>query len=59
MWTTDKDGLLLGLLAAEITARTRHEPGYYYHRLTRRHGAMFYKRVDEPIAEARGRASRR
>lgn len=54
VWTTDKDGLLLGLLAAEITARTRHEPGYYYHRLTRRHGAMFYRRVDEPIAEGQG-----
>ncbi|MBE7501543.1 MAG: alpha-D-glucose phosphate-specific phosphoglucomutase [Verrucomicrobiales bacterium] len=49
VWTTDKDGLLLGLLAAEITAVTRHEPGYYYHQLTRRHGATFYKRVDEPL----------
>jgi phosphoglucomutase len=49
-WTTDKDGLVLGLLAAEITARTRHEPGFYYHQLTRRHGATYYRRLDEPLA---------
>ncbi|RKQ88148.1 phosphoglucomutase [Solirubrobacter pauli] len=48
-WSTDKDGILLALLAAEITARTGKDPGAYYEELTARHGAPAYKRVDSPI----------
>ncbi|MDA0136555.1 phosphoglucomutase (alpha-D-glucose-1,6-bisphosphate-dependent) [Solirubrobacter deserti] len=48
-WSTDKDGLLLALLAAEITATTGKDPGQHYTELTERHGAPAYKRVDSPI----------
>ena len=48
-WSTDKDGILLALLAAEITAKTGKDPGAYYEELTARHGAPAYKRVDSPI----------
>ncbi len=48
VWTTDKDGIILGLLAAEITAVTGKDPGTYYQELTREFGAPFYKRVDAP-----------
>ncbi|MBV9704342.1 MAG: alpha-D-glucose phosphate-specific phosphoglucomutase [Methylobacteriaceae bacterium] len=47
-WSTDKDGLILGLLAAEITARTGHDPAQHYDRLTREIGAPFYERIDAP-----------
>lgn len=47
VWTTDKDGLLLALLAAEITARTGHDPGVHYDRLCERFGRPLYVRVDE------------
>jgi phosphoglucomutase len=45
-WTTDKDGIILGLLAAEITARTERDPSEVYGRLTRELGAPFYERID-------------
>ncbi len=48
VWTTDKDGLLLGLLAAEITAVTGHDPGERYRELEERFGAAFYERIDAP-----------
>ncbi len=48
VWTTDKDGLILGLLAAEITARTKRDPGEAYDRLTRELGVPFYERIDAP-----------
>jgi len=48
VWTTDKDGLILGLLSAEITARTGKDPGEYYRDLTKRHGTPCYTRVDAP-----------
>jgi len=48
VWTTDKDGLLLDLLAAEITARRGRDPGELYDELTRTHGAPVYARVDAP-----------
>jgi phosphoglucomutase len=48
VWTTDKDGLILGLLAAEITARTRRDPSGVYDRLTRELGTPFYERIDAP-----------
>jgi phosphoglucomutase len=46
VWTTDKDGLLLGLLAAEITARTGKDPGEHYRELTSRFGTPYYVRID-------------
>lgn len=52
VWTTDKDGLLLGLLAAEITAVTRCEPGLYFRELTATHGETFYRRVDTDLTPA-------
>ncbi|MCZ7566552.1 MAG: phosphoglucomutase (alpha-D-glucose-1,6-bisphosphate-dependent) [Burkholderiales bacterium] len=47
-WVTDKDGLVLGLLAAEITAVAGQDPGEYYRALAARHGAPFYTRIDAP-----------
>lgn len=46
VWTTDKDGLILGLLAAEMTARTGKDPGQLYAELTAKYGAPVYQRVD-------------
>jgi phosphoglucomutase len=46
VWTTDKDGIILGLLAAEITARTGRDPGEHYRALAERHGAPYYARTD-------------
>ena len=48
VWTTDKDGIILALLAAEITATTGKDPGQHYVELTRRFGAPFYTRIDAP-----------
>jgi phosphoglucomutase len=48
VWTTDKDGILLGLLAAEITAVTGKDPGLHYADLTARLGAPVYTRIDTP-----------
>ncbi|WP_251976159.1 phosphoglucomutase (alpha-D-glucose-1,6-bisphosphate-dependent) [Salinicola avicenniae] len=47
-WSTDKDGIILGLLAAEITAVTGKDPGERYRALTERFGAPVYERVDAP-----------
>jgi phosphoglucomutase len=55
-WSTDKDGILLALLAAEITARTGRDPGAAYERLTERFGAPAYRRVDSPITSERKQA---
>ncbi len=46
VWTTDKDGIILGLLAAEITAQTKWDPGEAYNQLTRELGVPFYERID-------------
>jgi phosphoglucomutase len=46
VWTTDKDGLVPSLLAAEMTARAGSDPGELYRRLTERFGAAAYRRVD-------------
>jgi phosphoglucomutase len=48
VWTTDKDGPIMDLLAAEITARTGKDPGLHYQDLTDRLGKPFYKRIDSP-----------
>jgi phosphoglucomutase len=47
-WSTDKDGLIMGLLAAEITAVTGRDPGELYASLTERFGAPAYERIDAP-----------
>jgi phosphoglucomutase len=51
-WATDKDGIILGLLAAEITAVTGSEPGEYYRALVEAHGAPFTTRIDAPATLA-------
>jgi len=48
VWTTDKDGIILGLLAAEMTARAGHDPGELYRELTRQFGDPAYERIDAP-----------
>ena len=48
VWTTDKDGLVPGLLAAEITARLGKDPGELYRDLVRVHGEPVYERTDAP-----------
>jgi phosphoglucomutase len=48
VWTTDKDGPLLDLLAAEITAKTGKDPGEHYRELTAEFGSPFYTRIDSP-----------
>src|SRR5437588_3530197 len=48
VWTTDKDGLILGLLAAEITARTGKDPGLHYREMAEQFGEPFYTRIDAP-----------
>ncbi|MGI8498867.1 MAG: phosphoglucomutase (alpha-D-glucose-1,6-bisphosphate-dependent) [Gemmatimonadaceae bacterium] len=47
-WTTDKDGIILGLLAAEMTAVLGRDPGELYGELTRELGPVFYERIDAP-----------
>jgi phosphoglucomutase len=48
VWTTDKDGLVPNLLAAEITARTGKDPGEHYQELTAEFGTPYYIRIDAP-----------
>jgi phosphoglucomutase len=48
VWTTDKDGLIMALLAAEITARTGKDPGEHYRALEARYGVSHYTRIDAP-----------
>jgi phosphoglucomutase len=50
VWTTDKDGIILGLLAAEITAVTGRDPGRYYQDLVAKYGAPFYVRIDSAVS---------
>ena len=47
-WCTDKDGLILGLLAAEMTAKTGRDPGELHAQITARFGESFYTRIDSP-----------
>jgi phosphoglucomutase len=46
VWTTDKDGPIMNLLAAEITARTGKDPGEHYRELTAAFGTPYYTRID-------------
>jgi len=52
VWTTDKDGIIAALLAAEITAKTRNNPGQAYFELTKTLGDPLYSRIDAPATEA-------
>ena len=52
VWTTDKDGPIMDLLAAEITARTGKDPGEHYRELTSEFGAPFFTRIDAPATPA-------
>ena len=52
VWTTDKDGIILGLLAAEITARTQQDPSRLFDGLTAELGSPFYERIDAPATPA-------
>ena len=56
VWTTDKDGLIAGLLAAEITATTGHAPDKLFSDLTEKLGKLYYARIDQPAkADLRAR----
>jgi phosphoglucomutase len=52
VWTTDKDGPIMGLLAAEIKAVTGKDPGVHYEELTKELGTPFYTRIDQPATPA-------
>jgi phosphoglucomutase len=56
VWTTDKDGPIMGLLAAEITARTGLDPGEHYRALTAKFGTPYYTRIDAPATPEEKRA---
>jgi len=59
VWTTDKDGLVLGLLAAEMLATTGRDPGELYAELTNAFGAPAYERIDAPATrEQKARLAR-
>ncbi|HEY2585564.1 MAG TPA: phosphoglucomutase (alpha-D-glucose-1,6-bisphosphate-dependent) [Tepidisphaeraceae bacterium] len=52
VWTTDKDGIILGLLAAELTARTGKDPGEHFREIAAQFGTPYYTRSDEPATPA-------
>jgi phosphoglucomutase len=52
VWSTDKDGMIMDLLAAEITARTGRDPGEHYLSLTAEFGTPYYTRIDAPATPA-------
>jgi phosphoglucomutase len=56
VWSTDKDGLAMALLAAEITARTGKDPGQHYAELTAEFGTPCYTRIDSPATPAEKKA---
>ena len=56
VWTTDKDGLILDLLAAEITATTGQDPSEHYQGLENRFGSPVYERIDTPATKAQKKA---
>ena len=58
VWTTDKDGIIPALLAAEITARMGRDPGEIYRELTREFGEPVYDRVEAPATPAQKAAAR-
>jgi phosphoglucomutase len=58
-WSTDKDGPIMALLAAEMTARLGRDPGERYRELTERFGSPVYRRVDAPATPAQKDVLRR
>ncbi len=56
VWTTDKDGIIMDLLAAEITAKTGRDPGQHYQALEERFGRSVYERMDAPANAAQRKA---
>ena len=50
VWSTDKDGIILGLLAGEITARTGKDPGVHFQEIVGKFGMPFYTRIDAPVS---------
>lgn len=56
VWTTDKDGLIMDLLAAEITATTGQDPSEHYEALGKRFGSPVYERIDTPATKAQKKA---
>jgi phosphoglucomutase len=56
VWTTDKDGPILGLLAAEITAKTGKDPGRHYQELAAKYGSPSYTRIDAPATPEQKKA---
>jgi phosphoglucomutase len=52
VWTTDKDGIILGLLAAEMTAQTKRDPSQLFETLTSELGVPYYERIDAPATPA-------
>lgn len=59
VWTTDKDGIILDLLAAEITAKTGRDPGEHYRALEKQFGSPVYERTDTPATAAQKAALER
>jgi len=59
VWTTDKDGIIMDLLAAEITAVTGRDPGEHYQALEAQFGVAFYDRIDAPADAAQRNALKR
>ncbi len=53
VWTTDKDGIIMGLLACEVTAKTGKDPGEIYGKLEERFGSSSYERIDAPASSRR------
>ena len=59
VWTTDKDGPIMDLLAAEITAVTGRDPGQHFEELTQKFGTPWYTRIDAPATpEQKARLSK-
>ncbi len=58
-WATDKDGIILGLLAAEITAVTGKDPGRHYQDLAAQYGSPHYLRIDTPVSPEQKTAFRK
>jgi phosphoglucomutase len=56
VWTTDKDGPVMDLLACEITARTGKDPGQHYAEIEQRFGRSYYRREDQPATPSEKRA---
>jgi phosphoglucomutase len=56
VWTTDKDGIIMGLLAAEMTAVSGKDPGDLYRDLTGQYGDPVYERIDAPATSAQKKA---